>query len=73
MAFTFGRTARSPKRALLWTTDESGKRGSGVRKPGVLGVVTDLGNFLNLIAAESIEIARRAYSMGVEGAGQRDR
>ncbi len=52
----------SPKRALEWATTESRKRRSQIKKPGVLGAVIDLGNCLNLIDVEFIEVVRKAHS-----------
>lgn len=41
---------------------ESRKAGSGIREPGALGAVIDLGNCLNLIDVEFLEVVRRAHS-----------
>jgi hypothetical protein len=52
----------SPKRALDWATTESRKRKSQIKRPAVLGAVIDLGNCLNLIDVEFIEVVRKAHS-----------
>lgn len=56
----------SPKRAIEWATADSRKTDSPIKRPGVLGAVIDLGNCLNLIDVESIELVRKAHSRLVE-------
>jgi hypothetical protein len=63
----------SPKRALEWAATESRKRKGQIKKPAVLGAVIDLGNCLNLIDVEFIEVVSEAYLRLVaiaEDAGQ---
>lgn len=52
----------SPKRALEWATTDSRKRNSRIEKPGVIGAVIDLGNCLNLIDVEFVEVVRKAHA-----------
>ena len=53
----------SQARALRWAQDDtSGK----IKKPAVLGVITDLGNCLNLIDAEHLDLVRAAHTAYVE-------
>ena len=50
----------SPARALRWAkADQSGR----IRKPGVLGAIIDLGNCLNLIDAEHLDLVRAAHEI----------
>ena len=52
----------SYSRALKWAQAES-KSGSGkVKTPGVLGAVIDLGNCLNLIDAEYLDLVKAAHA-----------
>ena len=56
----------SPRRAIEWATAESRRRNSQIKNPGVLGAVIDLGNCLNLIDADFIELVRKAHSRLLE-------
>lgn len=53
----------SYSRALRWAqTDTSGK----IKKPAVLGAIIDLGNCLNLIDAEHLDLVRAAHKAYLE-------
>lgn len=51
----------STARALKWAKDEARKGDGKVKKPAVLGAIIDLGNCLNLIDAEHLEMVRAAH------------
>lgn len=51
----------SAERASLWAEEESKKGSSRIGKPGVLGAVVDLGNCLNLIEVEMLDLVRAAH------------
>jgi len=51
----------SAVRALKWAQQESKKANGKVKKPAVLGAILDLGNCLNLIDAEHLDLVRAAH------------
>lgn len=51
----------SPQRARQWAEEAAARKGSTVRRPGVLGAVIDLGNCLNLTEAEHLDTVVLAY------------
>jgi len=51
----------SPERAERWAREESGRRGSKIKNPAVVGAVIDLGNWLNLADAEDLKQVRAAH------------
>jgi hypothetical protein len=51
----------SPGRAMRWAQEESKKAGSRIKTPCVLGAVIDLGNCLNLIDAEFLDVVRSTH------------
>jgi len=48
----------SAERAFLWAQEESKKTNSHIREPAVLGAIIDLGNCLNLIDVEYLDLVR---------------
>lgn len=52
----------SNARAMEWAKAAAKRKGSKVKKPGVLGAVIDLGNCLNLVESEYLQIVREAYT-----------
>ncbi len=53
-------------RALRWAQDEGKRDNSKITTPAVLGAVIDLGNCLNLIDSEHIDIVQSAHSAYLE-------
>jgi hypothetical protein len=52
----------SPARALKWARDQA-KQGTGkIKTPAVLGAMIDLGNCLNLIEAEHLDLVKAAHT-----------
>lgn len=51
----------SSTRALRWAKDEAKKKDGKVKTPGVLGAIIDLGNCLNLIDAEHLDLVKAAH------------
>jgi len=51
----------SVERAFQWAKQESKNPQSSIKNPGVLGAVIDLGNCLNLIQSEYLELVREAH------------
>lgn len=51
----------SYSRAWKWAQAEAKNPESNIQEPAVLGAVIDLGNCLNLIDAESLELVRSAH------------
>ena len=49
-------------RALRWAQTEGAKKGSKIRRAAVLGAIIDLGNCLNLIDVEHLDMVRTAYT-----------
>jgi hypothetical protein len=52
----------SQARALRWAQDESRSSYAKVKIPAVLGAVIDLGNCLNLIDAEHLDLVKAAHA-----------
>lgn len=48
----------SPARALRWAKENQGGK---IKKPAVLGAIIDLGNCLNLIDTEHLDLVREAH------------
>lgn len=48
-------------RALKWAEDESRKADSKIKKPAALGAIIDLGNCLNLIDSEDLDLVKIAH------------
>ena len=62
----------SPARANSWALAESGRDGSKIKNPAVLGAVIDLGDCLNLTEAEAladVKIAHEEYVNSCRSAG----
>ena len=53
----------SHARALRWAKDEQRKDSSKVTSPAVVGAVIDLGNCLNLIDAEHLQLVAAAHKV----------
>ena len=53
----------SPARALRWAKDDTNGK---IKKPAVLGAIIDLGNCLNLIDAEHLDLVRAAHKAYLE-------
>jgi hypothetical protein len=51
----------SPSRALKWAQEEARVKNGKVKTPAVLGAIIDLGNCLNLIDSEHLELVRAAH------------
>jgi hypothetical protein len=51
----------SQARALKWAEDDSRKPHGKIKKPAVLGAIIDLGNCLNLIDSEHLELVKVAH------------
>lgn len=51
----------SYSRAFKWAQDVAKIKGSLVNEPAVVGAILDLGNCLNLIDAESLELVKAAH------------
>ena len=51
----------SPARALRWARDEQRRNPAKIASPAVVGAVVDLGNCLNLIDAEHLEVVAAAH------------
>src|ERR1035438_4987242 len=51
----------SCSRALRWAKDEETKKSGKVKKAAALGAIIDLGNCLNLIDAEHLDLVRAAH------------
>lgn len=56
----------SYSRALRWAKEEHGKTGGKVKTPAVLGAIIDLGNCLNLIDTEHLELVKAAHAAYLE-------
>jgi len=56
----------SCSRAARWASDEQTKSSGKVQHPGVLGAVIALGNCLNLIDADHLEMVRTAHTAYLE-------
>jgi len=56
----------SYSRALLWAKEEEAKKGPKIQKAGVLGAIIDLGNCLNLIDVEHLDLVRAAHTAYLE-------
>jgi hypothetical protein len=52
----------SYSRAIRWAKGEEGKKSGKVKKAAVLGAIIDLGNCLNLIDAEHLDLVRAAHT-----------
>ncbi|HTI72586.1 MAG TPA: hypothetical protein VMF06_21605 [Candidatus Limnocylindria bacterium] len=52
----------SNSRALKWAEDEAKKKDGRIKRPAALGAIIDLGNCLNLIDAEHLELVRAAHA-----------
>lgn len=51
----------SQARALQWAQEEVGKHNSKIKTPAVLGAVIDLGNCLNLVDSEHLQLVKAAH------------
>ncbi|HEY8933501.1 MAG TPA: hypothetical protein VIM44_09335 [Rariglobus sp.] len=51
----------SQARALQWAQEEVGKPNSKIKIPAVLGAVIDLGNCLNLVDSEHLQLVKAAH------------
>jgi hypothetical protein len=51
----------SPARALQWAHNEAKEKTGKVTEPAVLGAIIDLGNCLNLIDAEHLNLVKAAH------------
>lgn len=58
--------ADSPARALRWAREEAGRNSGKVQTPAVLGAIIDLGNCLNLIDTEHLDLVKAANKSYVE-------
>jgi hypothetical protein len=56
----------SPARALRWARDEVGRNSGKVQTPAVLGAIIDLGNCLNLIDTEHLDLVKAAHKSYLE-------
>ncbi len=56
----------SAQRAFLWAEEECQKGHSSIKRPSVLGAVIDLGNCLNLIEVEYLDLVRTGYDRFLE-------
>jgi hypothetical protein len=56
----------SPARALRWAQDEARKKNGKVKTPAVLGAIIDLGNCLNLIDSEHLDLIKTAHKAYLE-------
>jgi hypothetical protein len=56
----------SPARALRWAQDEARRKTKKVSTPAVLGAIIDLGNCLNLIDAEHLNLVKSAHTAYME-------
>lgn len=52
----------SQARALQWAHEESKKPNGKIKSPGVLGAVIDLGNCLNLVDSEHLQLVKAAHN-----------
>jgi hypothetical protein len=51
----------SQSRAQEWALEETGREGSELKLPAVLGAVIDFGNCLNLIDSDALSLVKRTY------------
>lgn len=51
----------SPDRARLWAEEKAKKGTHGIKKPAVVGAIIDLGNCLNLVDSESLDLLKEAF------------
>jgi hypothetical protein len=56
----------SYSRAVRWANDEVAKKGGKVKKAAVLGAIIDLGNCLNLIDSEHLDLVKAAHTAYLE-------
>jgi hypothetical protein len=56
----------SPARALHWGQSEAKRKTGKVKTPAVLGAIIDLGNCLNLIDAEHLNLVKAAHKAYLE-------
>ena len=53
----------SPDRAKLWAEEKAKKGTHGIKRPAVVGAIIDLGNCLNLVDSESLNLVKDAYQI----------
>lgn len=56
----------SPSRAMRWAQEEAEKKDGKIKVPAVLGAIIDLGNCLNLIDAEHLDLVKDAHQAYVD-------
>jgi hypothetical protein len=56
----------SHTRALRWAQEEAKRKPGKVKNPAVLGAIIDLGNCLNLIDAEHLDLVKAAHKAYLE-------
>ncbi len=54
------------ERALRWAREQAERPGSKIKTPAVLGAVIDLGNCLDLVQIEYLELVRKTHQRLVE-------
>ena len=53
-----------PQRAFEWAVEAQGR--GGVKRPALVGAVIDLGNCLDLLARENLDLVRQAHDLFIE-------
>jgi hypothetical protein len=56
----------SSSRARRWAEEEQARKSGKVKNPAVLGAILDLGNCLNLIDAEHLDLVKAAHTAYLE-------
>lgn len=56
----------SPARALRWAQDEAKQKAGKIKTPAIFGAIIDLGNCLNLVDAEHLNLVKAAHTAYLE-------
>lgn len=62
----------SVDRALKWSREAAARKSSRVKTPGAIGAVIDLGECLNLVESEHLEIVANAYKQLIAFAAEQN-